>query len=99
MSSAHNMSKARIWKFTIPIEDEPTIDMPVGARVLSVGAQSGYLVMWALVPNTGAPTEERHFFVIGTGNPIPWNIERCPFIGTVQIGGFVGHIFDQREVE
>lgn len=85
-----------IWKFKLPIEDEPTLDMPVGAHVLSVGVQSGDLVLWALVPKTHAPTEKRHFFVLGTGNRIPWgDISACPFLGTVQIGPLVWHVFDQ----
>lgn len=87
---------SRIWKFELPIEDEPTISMPTKAHALSVGVQGGALVLWAYVPEPDATKESRHFFVVGTGNPIPWDLTASTFIGTVQIGSFVWHVFDQR---
>lgn len=87
---------SRIWKFNLEIADEPTIDMPLGTHVLSVGEQNGGVFVWAHVPVPEAKTEKRHFFVIGTGNPIPWTLSDATFIGTVQANGFVWHVFDQR---
>lgn len=90
-----------IWKFELELEREPTVDMPIGARVLSVGTQGTSfdrkLVVWAHVPDSTAKTEERHFFVLGTGNDIPWRLEESTFIGTVQMGALVWHVWDQRK--
>ena len=92
-----------IWKFEMVLEDEPTIEMPVGARPLSVGVQKvsdgDMLVLWAHIPDTTQPMERRHFFILGTGNPIQWQVEESTFIGTVQMESFVWHVFDQRKTE
>lgn len=96
-----------IWKFEIRIEDEPTAEMPVGSRVLSVVAgdlpagyplELGRLTLWALVPDTEASKEIRHFFVIGTGNPIPYDLSDCSFLGTAQIRKLALHVFDRRSI-
>lgn len=66
------------------------VSMPRGARVLSVGAQGGDLVVWALVDTT-AFSAMRHFRVFGTG----WHVDATVlhagwrFLGTVQMPGDV----------
>jgi len=89
-----------IWKFELPIEDQPSIDMPIGARILSVGVQNAAtdrkLMLWAYIPKTEVKTETRYFFVLGTGNPIPWDLSESAFVGTVQMGSHIWHVWDQR---
>lgn len=88
-----------IWKFELEVEDQPSIEMPVGARVLSVGTQgvmeNRKLLIWAYIPDSSAAKETRHFFVLGTGNPIPWSLAESVFVGTVQMGTTVWHVWDQ----
>jgi len=83
-----------IWKYNVPVEDEVTLEMPKGARLLSFQAQEYDLVLWALVdPN--ANIEMRRFNVYGTGHPIP-SIEQ-QYIGTAQeqgVGSLVWHLFE-----
>ncbi len=81
-----------IWKFEIPVTDWPTVEMPVGAEALHVGTQDRRLLLWAKV-DCEARRERRQFAVIGTGNQMP---ERGvgEYIGTVQVGGFVWHVFE-----
>lgn len=83
-----------IWKFGLPLEDKVAIEMPEGAKVLSVGVQQGNPCIWAMV-NARAPKVLRSFYVHGTGHrvDIPYDAR---FIGTIQLldGGLVFHVFD-----
>jgi hypothetical protein len=82
----------KIWKFDIPIQDVVVLPMPVGAEVLSVGMQgAGSLCLWAIVQPM-APSQERVFYVCGTGNSLSGGEGR--FIGTVQTDYFVWHVFE-----
>lgn len=84
-----------IWKFPLPILDEPSIEMPRGARILSVGIQSGDAFVWAIV-NTALRTKElRHFFIFGTGLPIESGVPEGRFLGTIQQPPFAWHVFEQ----
>ena len=87
-----------IWKFTLPVTDYPVVSMPKGARVLSVGVQHGEVQIWALV-DPEAPKELRGFRVAGTGHPLEDEIESLRFIGLVQMGDLVWHIFVNQEAE
>jgi hypothetical protein len=84
----------RIWKYTLAITDTQDIEMPSGARILSVANQNGELCLWALVPTANA-TKTRCIEIIGTGNPISPNHEASRrFIGTAVINPFVWHVFE-----
>lgn len=77
---------------TIHKYDVDTVWMPAGAKILSVGSQSGSPVIWAEV-NTDNELEQRTFDFYGTG----WEIKEPnrTFIGTVIADyGFVWHIFE-----
>ncbi len=82
----------KIWKYTLPEKSYPVISMQKGARVLSVDVQHGKVQVWALVdPN--AVEELREFRMAGTGDSLEEEIVSWRFIGTVQMGDFVWHIF------
>ena len=82
----------KIWKYTLPVTDYPVIPMQRGARVLSVDVQHGEVQIWALV-DPEAPTELRKFRMADTGHPLEEEIVSMRFIGTVQMGELVRHIF------
>lgn len=84
----------QIWKYTLSVSDHPFITMPKGAKVLSVDVQHGDVQVWVLV-DPEAPKELRGFRVAGTGQPLEEKIESMRFIGTVQIGDLVWHIFEE----
>ena len=86
------MSERAIWKFPLAGPHQGVV-VPVGARVLAAQAQRGVPCLWMLV-DPEAPTETRVFIVAGTGHSLPHEIERAPYIGTVQIGEMVWHIFE-----
>lgn len=97
------MSKVRIWKYVLELQDYQTIVMSEGAQILSVAVQGagrsvydkGDICLWAMV-DTSKASERRHIEIIGTGNPVPDDkgLDR-KFIGTVQQGPFVWHIFEK----
>lgn len=80
-----------VWKYTLT--PEATLEMPVGAKILSVQAQQDEVVMWALV-DTEAKLEKRGFLVYGTGNQIPYH--NVQYLGTAQLseGSLVFHVFE-----
>lgn len=101
---AEDADNRTVYKYTIPITDHVTIDLPVGAQVLSVGVQKGVNVqgypeamcLWALVRPKG-PTEKRRFRIFGTGHPIkPGDLLFSRFLGTVMLegGALVFHVFE-----
>lgn len=96
----------RIFRYQLEITGEPTVAMPVAARVLSVAAERNpgelgerHLDVWALVDPTVHHVEHRQFRVVGTGNPMPRDCGR--FIGTVPThgGAAVWHVFEARALE
>jgi len=84
-----------IFKYPIQIADDFTLDMPGGARILTVQLQNGNPYIWAIVEDT-IPLLTYSFRVIGTGNPFSPDY-RDRYIGTVQTGPFVWHIFEVSE--
>lgn len=82
----------RIWKYTLtPICE---LDIPKGAKVLSVEVQHGKPRIWILV-DTDAEMESRTFCSYGTGHDIP--DDPGAYIGTLQLkeGTLVFHVFEE----
>lgn len=86
-----------IWKFKLETKDNNIIQMPKGAKILTVEAQYEKPCMWALVdPNQ--ETETRHFEVFGTGHAIRYDARNIrKYIGTYQLNGgsLVFHVFER----
>lgn len=86
-----------IWKYPFPVQDEFELTMRRTARVLSVQMQNGRPAMWASV-ETDAPDVRRKFFVRGTGHYTN-DIVGCRYLGTIQDGPLVWHVFDSEQEE
>jgi len=91
-----------IFKYTMTLEEKAFVEMPLGARVLSVGQQDDprKLVVWAIV-DPARSEGRRCFRIFGTGHPfdLPSMDGTSPpfatFVGTVQTQlGLVWHVFD-----
>lgn len=81
----------QIWKYEMTAFDDHFIEMPIGAKFLSIQTQDGKPVMWFLV-NPAISKEFRRFRVVGTGHEL--NLHSSDeYLGTFQIGAFVGHLF------
>lgn len=82
----------KIFKYPLEIMDND-IAMPIDSKILSVGEQNGKLFMWAMV-NDQSPTGIRRITVVGTGWELKNSMARRSFLGTVQVGEYVWHVFD-----
>lgn len=86
-----------IWKFNVKITDSQEIEMPKGAKVLTVQMLAGHINLWAIV-DTDAEKVKRTFHVYGTGNPLPeidLMRQTRSYVGTVQQAEFyVWHVFE-----
>jgi hypothetical protein len=89
-----------IWKFKLEVTDSQQIEMPVGAKILTVQTQDGWPCIWALVDPL-AKKELRHIQTIGTGHTIE-NGEGLndKYLGTYQVirdwGVLVFHVFEEK---
>lgn len=88
-----------IWKFNCPIRDLAVLDMPQGAKPISVLNQNENLVIYAeVVDEYKRPRVQRHFRIAGTGHPLGLPVNAV-FIGTVSFreGSLIFHIYDLGE--
>jgi hypothetical protein len=84
------MSRA-IWKYELPTRGAARVPIPVGATLLCVQEQNEKPTVWALV-NPDAKRADWLFVVRLTGA----DIDDGPvgdYVGTVQIGWYVAHVF------
>lgn len=82
----------KIFKYPLDVNDNE-IAMPIDSHILSVGEQDGRLFMWAMV-NEESTAGIRKITVVGTGWELKNSMARRPFLGTVQVGAYVWHVFD-----
>lgn len=85
----------KIFKYQVPFADEGSfsLDLPEGAKILTVQTQREQPQIWALV-DPDKPAETRNFLSFATGSPIRENIENLSYIGTYQERTYVWHIFE-----
>lgn len=88
----------KIFKFPLCADAGPeTIQMPRGAKVISVGAQGLFPVLWAEC-GEHAEIKERNFYLAATGEELPADFpEAFRFIGTVQLEqprALVFHVYE-----
>lgn len=84
-----------IYKYPLQTVDEPQLNMPRGARVLSFHSQNDQPCIWALV-DPDEPVQLRRFYLAGTGQPFKYNPASLRFIGTALFMGdtLVFHLFE-----
>ena len=83
-----------VWKFPLALKDEQSVRMPTGSEILTVQVQQGAIYLWALVAPK-APLVARTFMIFGTGDDISEEGPRLAYIGTVQQGAFMVHVFEK----
>jgi len=86
----------KICKYEIEIKGETSLNLPVGAKILTVQIQHNIPVLWAIVDLDEVKKETRVFVLFGTGYEINHDIDLLNYIGTYQLykGAFVGHLFE-----
>jgi len=86
----------RVYKYEVPVMDVVTIQLPIGAEILTVQSQNGIPCIWALIDPVN-PYKDRTFRLAGTGHSIEVNNEvKENYIGTFQLenGLLVFHLFE-----
>ena len=86
----------QIWKYPIYVTDRQMLHVPVNAIPLCVQVQAGNICLWAQV-EPGPLDETWDVCVVGTGQDM-YNVDSVivGYVGTVQVGDFVWHVFIQR---
>ena len=79
----------RIYKYELK---EGSVEMPIGAKILTIQDQNDRPYIWALV-DIAAQCEFRNFTIVGTGYDFP-EADDFTYINTIQDGPFVWHIFE-----
>jgi hypothetical protein len=83
-----------IWKYLLE-SHHASIEMPQGARILTVQMQGDTVCLWACVdPN--APQVARRFVALPTG-AYAEDISQQSYLGTVQRSGYVWHVFEAKQ--
>lgn len=87
----------KIWKYILSITDTQVIDIPEDSKILKVGVQEGTnITMWCMV-NPDAPKISRVIKIYGTGQDVKTTYPEDAYVGSVQLDGYVWHIFDEGE--
>lgn len=88
------MPNKTIYKYVLPIEKFPAVEIHEGAEIISAQMQHGSLCVWAIV-DPSAKTELRSFRVIGTGMHFESDT-LGKHLGTVQLedGFLILHVFE-----
>lgn len=81
-----------IYKYPLTLSERQYIEVPVGAHFMCTQVQRGAICLWAMV-NTDQQTVHYEIALVGTGTPMPHGLWQ--YIGTVQQGDFVWHIYYQ----
>lgn len=82
-----------IYKYPINYKVVQTIELPIHSQILCLQLQLRKPFIWVRIPNPEAPTIERTFELLGTGEEIDNTIRQ--YIGTWQEGSFVWHLFEK----
>ena len=98
-----------IWKYTLEVTDEQTVQLPEGAQILSIQPQGpfgegggGEVELWALVDPETPIMIDRIIHIHGTGHPIKdEDIDLLTHISTFQLmgGQLVFHAFEGIDFE
>lgn len=81
-----------VREYTLPFPWRNDLPLPKGAEVLGVVENNGTVCLYAeVVPEI--TTENRCFFVVGTGEV--FNKEDKEYIGAVMVGAYVWHVYEE----
>lgn len=83
-----------IHKAVLKLTDHVNLDLPRKAQILAFQEHHGEPVIWYMFNDAYVGTEERRFWIIGTGNSFTAN-SSLEYFGTWQFSnGLVWHLFE-----
>ena len=82
-----------VWKFPLKVANSQAVQIPAGAKILSVQAQGDAVCLWALCDTEALP-EPRYIAIHGTGHEVYDGL--LEHISTFQMHGsaLVFHAFE-----
>jgi len=84
--------KMEVWKYPIVKHGNSEIRMPHHSKILCFQLQDDIPTIWVLVDSDVMLFEYRRFQVVNTGEPL--GSAYVTYIGTIQDGGYVAHLFE-----
>lgn len=85
----------KIYKYPLEITDTQFVELPLGAKILTVQIQGNQLCLWAMVNALPeAIKKNRRIVIIGPGYPVPTG--ELEYISTFQVmdGSLIFHVFE-----
>lgn len=85
-----------VWKYTLAAKEWQTIEMPLGAKILSAEEQNHQIVVYAAIEDTKTDMfEDREIIVLGTGHETHYDLNEYRFLNTVKMenGSLMFHVF------
>lgn len=84
-----------IWKFPLKNQNNQSVELPIGAKVLSAHGQYDMICLWALVDPNEKVREEIKVQIVGTGHTLEHMSKEWRFVDTVLMFGdtLVLHVF------
>jgi hypothetical protein len=84
-----------IYKYPLPYEDIVILQLPYGAKILSVLNQHEKIVLYALIDTEKPKHQLVKIRIVGTGHPLEENIKDYQFIGSVALSNqnLIFHVF------
>lgn len=85
----------RVYKYDLPFEDWPEIEMQRDADIVHVHEQNGTIKLWAVIDDQITETSTRQFRIAGTGHPLDLASWQMRHLGSVHMSlCLVFHIFE-----
>ena len=76
----------RIFKYSIPVQEKHSIELPVNAQIIRVEDVDGLFFLWAIVDDSEDIEKEfRHLEFYKTGQPILTPLDELKFIGSCKL--------------
>ncbi|KQL55941.1 MULTISPECIES: DUF7352 domain-containing protein [Bacillaceae] len=87
-----------IFKYNLKLVLTQNLELPEGAKVLSVANQKDQLVLWAIVDPKVKEMDDYTVVIGTTGDPLLDTASYMDFIGTVMFDNdtFVAHVFCEK---
>jgi hypothetical protein len=83
-----------VWKYTLDRVEVQEIGLPSGAQIMSVCAQKGKVVVYAMGDKDNLDVDTYRFYVYGTSEEFDMEeVTMEMFLGTVVVGDAVVHVF------
>lgn len=92
----------KIYKYHLEVKEKQQLFLPEFAKIIALQIQNGMPCIWVKIPEIqygmgGKATDEiRTFITVGTGHT--FSEENLIYVGTYQLGAFVGHVFEERGI-